>query len=139
MATINNILIPTDFSETATLAKAHGAKMAQLFNAKIFLLHSVETTLYTAGVGEPVMMPDIQDIYKEATEQLNKAAEALKTEYAVAISPIIANGRPAAAIASSLPNTRSPSLRALAPRTRSMPKRSSAAGGVSATGPWSPC
>jgi len=102
MATIKNILIPTDFSETAILAIAHGAKMAQLFKAKIFLLHSVETTLYTAGVGEPVMMPDIQDIYKEATEQLNKTAEALKTEYAIDIAPIIANGRPAAAIASAV-------------------------------------
>lgn len=99
---IKNILIPTDFSETATLAKAHGARMAQLFNAKIFLLHSVETTLYTAGVGEPVLMPDMENIYKEATDQLKKAAEDIKTEYSVEVSTVIASGRPTAAIANAV-------------------------------------
>lgn len=102
MSTIKNILIPTDFSETATLAVAHGAKMAQLFKAKIFLLHSVETTLFTAGIGEPVMMPDIQEIYKEANEELNKVAGDLKSKYGVDVVPIIASGRPAAAISSAV-------------------------------------
>lgn len=102
MAAIKNILIPTDFSETATLAIAHGAKMAQLFNAKIFLLHSVETTLYTAGIGEPVMMPDMQTIYKDANEQLDKVTENLKANYHVEVTPLIANGRPAASIANAV-------------------------------------
>ena len=42
---IKRILIPTDFSETAQLAVAHGAYMAHLFNAKIFLLHAPMNTL----------------------------------------------------------------------------------------------
>lgn len=98
MSTIKNILIPTDFSETATLAVAHGVNMARLFNAKIYLLHSVETTMYTAGVGEPVMMVDLDSIYKNATTQLNKEAEQIKSEYHADVTTIIASGRPATAI-----------------------------------------
>lgn len=102
MSTIKNILIPTDFSETAILAVAHGAKMAHLFNAKIYLLHSVETSLYAAGPGEPILVADTENIFKEADEQLQKQAESIKNEYDVEITTLIANGKPAAAIASAV-------------------------------------
>jgi len=98
MSTIKSILIPTDFSETADLAVAHGAKMAHLFNAKIYLLHSVETTLYAAGPGEPVLMLDAENVYKDGVEELNKQAEEIKENYKVDITPLVVSGKPAAAI-----------------------------------------
>lgn len=98
MSTIKNILIPTDFSETADLAIAQGVKMAHLFKAKIYLLHSVETTLYAAGPGEPVLMLDAENVYKTAVEQLNKQTEEIKKKYDIDITPLIVSGKPAAAI-----------------------------------------
>ena len=98
MSTIKSILIPTDFSETATLAVAHGANMAHLFNAKIYLLHSVETTLFAAGPGEPVLALEGENVYKVAVEQLNKQAEEIKKKYNVDIATLIVSGKPAAAI-----------------------------------------
>lgn len=98
MATIKNILIPTDFSETAALAVAHGTMMAHLFNAKIYLLHSVEAIMYPGGPGEPVMAPDMETIYRDAMEQLRKEAEAIKGKHTVEITTLITSGRPATAI-----------------------------------------
>lgn len=98
MSTIKNILIPTDFSETASLAIAQGARMAHLFKAKIYLLHSVETTLYAAGPGEPVLMLETEDEYKAVAEQLNKLAEEIKATHTIEISTLIINGKPAHAI-----------------------------------------
>ncbi len=98
MSTIKNILIPTDFSETANLAVAHGALMANLFNAKIFLLHSVETTTYTGGPGEPVIIQEAEKIYNMGVEQLKKTAGEITAKYKVEIAAITVSGKPAAAI-----------------------------------------
>lgn len=98
MSTIKSILIPTDFSETATLAVAQGANMAHLFNAKIYLLHSVESTLYAAGPGEPVLALEGENIFKAAGEQLSKQAEEIKAKYTVDVTTLIVSGKPAAAI-----------------------------------------
>lgn len=98
MSTIKNILIPTDFSETAELAVAHGACMAHLFKAKIFLLHSVESTIYTGGPGEPVLIQESEKIYKVAEEELNKIAEDIKAKFDVDITTLMVSGKPAAAI-----------------------------------------
>lgn len=98
MSTIKNILIPTDFSETAVLAIASGVKMAHLFKAKVYLFHAVETTLYAAGPGEPVLMLDAENVFKGATEQLNKQAGEIKKEYDIDITTLVVNGKPASSI-----------------------------------------
>lgn len=98
MATIKNILIPTDFSETADLAVAHGAYMAHLFSAKIFLLHSVETTMYAGGPGEPVLVQEAERMYNLGVEQLARLTKEIKTKYDVEISAITVSGKPAAGI-----------------------------------------
>lgn len=98
MSTIKKILIPTDFSETATLAVAHGAMMAHLFNAQIYLLHSVETSLYAAGPGEPVLMLDAENIYKDAVQELNNQADEIKKDYDVDITTLMVSGKPVVAI-----------------------------------------
>jgi nucleotide-binding universal stress UspA family protein len=102
MSTIKRILIPTDFSETATLALANGAKMAQLFKAKIYLLHSVETTMYASGPGEPVLANNTEKIYKIGADQLAKQAGEIKKKYDVDITTLIVSGKPAAAITSAV-------------------------------------
>jgi Universal stress protein family len=53
---IKRILIPTDFSETAELALSHGVYMANLFTAKIFLLHMEESKVYAGITVEPVLL-----------------------------------------------------------------------------------
>jgi nucleotide-binding universal stress UspA family protein len=98
MASIKNILIPTDFSETANLAVAHGAHMAHLFKAKIYLLHSVETTMYVGGPGEPVLVQEAEKMYNLGVEQLNKVAEEIKQKYDVDLVTLTVSGKPAAAI-----------------------------------------
>jgi len=99
MSTIKNILIPTDFSETANLAVAHGANMAHLFKAKIFLLHAVETTMYTGGPGEPVLVQEAEKIYQMGVEQLKKVAAEITAKYDVEITELTVSGKPAASIA----------------------------------------
>jgi nucleotide-binding universal stress UspA family protein len=99
MLTVKNILIPTDFSETASLAVAHGAHMAHLFSAKIYLLHSVETTIYTGQPGEPVLIQAAETIYKLGVDQLNTVAEEIKKNYNIDIEALTVYGKPATAIA----------------------------------------
>jgi nucleotide-binding universal stress UspA family protein len=99
MLTVKNILIPTDFSETASLAVAHGAHMAHLFKAKVYLLHSVETSTYSGGPGEPVLMQAAETIYNLGVDQLTKVAEEIKTKYDLDLTTLTVNGKPATAIA----------------------------------------
>ncbi len=99
MATIKNILIPTDFSETANLAVAHGANMAKLFNAKIYLLHAVEANIPIGAPGEPALVIEADNIYNDAVAQLKKIADELTQKYQVEIATIAVNGKPAAAVA----------------------------------------
>lgn len=95
MSTIKNILIPTDFSETANLAVAHGTYMGQLFNAKIYLLHSIQETIHLGTPGEPSIVQDGENL---ALEQLKKAAEEIKKKYEVEITTLVVGGKPAASI-----------------------------------------
>ncbi len=98
MATIKNILIPTDFSETANLAVAHGANMAHLFNAKMFLLHSVEPFTSINAPGEPSLIMEAESMYNDGVAQLKKVAAEITQKYNVDITTITVNGKPAAAI-----------------------------------------
>ena len=47
---INQILIPMDFSETGLLAMEHGAFMARLFKANLYLLHVLELVPFSFSV-----------------------------------------------------------------------------------------
>lgn len=98
---IERILIPTDFSETADLAVAHGAYMAHLFNAKILLLHSIQYPIYAPMPEEPSFMePAIPlELDEEKMEQqLSQAADEIVKKYKVELTTLTLNGRPASAI-----------------------------------------
>lgn len=98
---IERILIPTDFSETAQLAVAHAVHMAHLFNAKIFLFHSVEYSSYpfpdeTSLTPVPVnILPKESEIEK----LLQEAADKIEKKYHVEISAVTLGGKPAKEIA----------------------------------------
>jgi nucleotide-binding universal stress UspA family protein len=97
---IERILIPTDFSETAELAVAHGAYMAQLFNAKIFLLHSIQYPAYALLPEEPTYMQQVIPLDEDKIEQqLNQAADEIVKKYKVELSCLTLSGRPASSIA----------------------------------------
>lgn len=96
---IKRILIPTDFSETAKMAVAHGAYMAKLFNAKIFLLHSIESPVYSGLREEPALAIE-HDTGHETTEQkLNNLADEIVTKYRIELCTVTAGGNPVSGIA----------------------------------------
>jgi nucleotide-binding universal stress UspA family protein len=97
---IERILIPTDFSETAELAVAHGAYMARLFNAKIFLLHVIESNVYASMAGEPVYLIDVNTEAQEAPEEkLYREADEITKKYNVELYALTTAGKPAKGIA----------------------------------------
>lgn len=97
---IERILIPTDFSETAELAVAHGAYMAHLFNAKIFLLHSLQYPIYATLPEEPVFLEPVVPLDEKRIEHdLGQAADEIIKKYNVEVSTLTLAGRPASGIA----------------------------------------
>jgi nucleotide-binding universal stress UspA family protein len=62
MVTIKNILVPTDFSESATAAYAYAREMAAIFKSKIILIHVYEPIVFYSEA--PIGMPDLVDIEK---------------------------------------------------------------------------
>lgn len=95
---IKRILIPTDFSETAELAVAHGAYMAHLFKAKIFLLHAVEAEVF-AMLPESALVMEVETPQEFVTEKLNQVASSIVKKYDVELSTITVNGKPSKGIA----------------------------------------
>jgi nucleotide-binding universal stress UspA family protein len=99
MSKINRILIPTDFSETAQLAVAHGANMAKLFNAKIFLLHAVDTGIYMGGQFESVKYKEVtESVFQIADQKLKEVADEIIKKYKADLTPLTVTGKPAHAI-----------------------------------------
>jgi len=95
---VKRILIPTDFSETADLAIAHGAYMAHLFKAKIFLLHAVSLPVYAYLPDEPMLIESEIPKENEIEQKLNHLADAIVKKYNIELSTLAVNDKPAKAI-----------------------------------------
>ena len=95
---IERILIPTDFSETAELAVSHGAYMAHLYKAKVYLLHSIHYPVYTFLPDEPVITEQEIPPEKDIEEKLIKTADGIMQKYHVELVTLTATGRPAKGI-----------------------------------------
>jgi len=91
---IKRILIPTDFSETAQLAVAHGAKMSHLFNAKIFLLHVEESRAYAGVPAEPGMV-FLEPMHENSEQKLYKIAGDIIMNYDIELASLTSMGKPA--------------------------------------------
>lgn len=97
---IERILIPTDFSETGLLALEHGAFMARLFKADLYLLHVVEVLEFKYNVYDPGLMMRREDEMEEVVStRLGELAIKVREEYGVPVNTIITGGRTASGIA----------------------------------------
>jgi nucleotide-binding universal stress UspA family protein len=73
MIVLKQILVATDFSESAAVALAYGRDLARTFNARLHVLHAVEDVMlrYSPEVG--FASPDLQkNIEARATRDLDK-------------------------------------------------------------------
>lgn len=71
---MKTIIIPTDFSATATNALHYGMDMAKAVNASLFLLHVYQVPVSYSDA--PIMLMSVDELRKSAEEKL----EALKKE-----------------------------------------------------------
>jgi nucleotide-binding universal stress UspA family protein len=78
MIAIQNILVPTDFSEAADVALAYAGGLAETFGSRIELLHVVATpVLYptvadTSAVTMAQVIADVETSAREALQELGK-------------------------------------------------------------------
>lgn len=70
MITLQNILVPSDFSECSDAAVRYGLELARRFDATLHLLHVVQDPMTMPWAGEGFVVPMI-----EAIEQWQKQAE----------------------------------------------------------------
>ena len=91
---IKNILVPTDFSKTASLAIEHAAFMARLFKADLYLLHTIEIqeTIYTI-YNPAIPVFDLKQIEKISFQQLSTPAKKLKKEHAITVNVLCSRGK----------------------------------------------
>lgn len=74
MIKITNILVPTDFSESAMAAYEYALSIAKTFQAKIYLIHVFEPLVYysEAPLGLPDMITMEQNIQAASQESMKK-------------------------------------------------------------------
>ena len=88
MIALKNIVVATDFSESAAVALAYGRELARTFNARLHLVHMVEDvmTRYSPEVGFAV--PELQ---KNLEEKSRRDLRALITEddRSLSIIPVV--------------------------------------------------
>ncbi|MDX8408730.1 MAG: universal stress protein [Mariprofundales bacterium] len=77
MRPIHHILVPTDFSSSATQALNTGSELAQRFDADLTLLHIVAPQYYLPDMAEP-MMPMMADMTAELVQAANSRLAALE-------------------------------------------------------------
>ena len=96
---IKKILVPIDFSETGLMALDHATYMAQLFKARLFLLHVVEVNEYAYSEYEPeIMFRDANKIDDAMAEKLEKLGAQLSKRHGINVQTLLGNGKPASGI-----------------------------------------
>lgn len=96
---IKRILIPTDFSKTATLALDQAVFLARLCKAELFILHSIEVPDPIYTVNEPIIyVRDTKPVEVEAQKRLDELAESLKKENSITVRTICTLGKAAVEI-----------------------------------------
>jgi nucleotide-binding universal stress UspA family protein len=71
MIALKNILVATDFSDSAAVALAYGRDLARTFNARLHVVHVVEDVLMRYSPEVSFGVPDLQrDLEKSATRDL---------------------------------------------------------------------
>jgi nucleotide-binding universal stress UspA family protein len=96
---IKRILVPTDFSESASHAQNYGVSFALEYKAELILVHVVETlTVGYASDLFPVPMAEVFDeISGYAKTEIAKLAAAIRAKD-VAVREMVVQGKPSAEI-----------------------------------------
>ena len=74
MKTIEKILVPTDFSELSAAATEYAKMFAAKFDAKVYLVHVVDTVPLIGPDGGPSYMTVAHEVDKDATQELKHFA-----------------------------------------------------------------
>lgn len=80
---MKNILVPVDFSDVTERLVETAARMAQAFNAKIWLLHCIDQSPTIASMSEvPMVMPvsesELPEHFRGQFRELSKLADAIR-------------------------------------------------------------
>ena len=99
MIKLKKVLVPTDFSDSASHAYTYGVSFAREYDAQLTILHVVETlALGYASDLFPVPMAEVfQEISGYAKAELAKLAEEAKQK-GVVVTELVAQGKPSAEI-----------------------------------------
>ena len=89
MIALKNILVATDFSESAAVALAYGRDLARTFNARLHLVHLVEDVMmrYSPEVGFAV--PELQKNLEASAERDLAALITEDDRRTLAIVPVV--------------------------------------------------
>jgi nucleotide-binding universal stress UspA family protein len=86
MIVLKNILVATDFSESAAVALAYGRDLARTFNARLHLVHMVEDVMIRYSPEVSFAVPELQ---KNLEERAWRELRALITDDDRAIVPVV--------------------------------------------------
>lgn len=86
MIVLKNILVATDFSESAAVALAYGRDLARTFNARLHLAHLVEDVMMRYGPEVSFAVPELQ---KNLEERSWRDLRALITEDDRNVVPVV--------------------------------------------------
>ena len=88
MIVLKNILVATDFSESAAVALAYGRDLARTFNARLHLVHMVEDVMVRYSPEVSFAVPEMQ---KNMEERAWRDLRALITEddRAFSVVPVV--------------------------------------------------
>ena len=87
------ILVPIDFSQTSMLAIEHGAFMAKLYRADLYLVHVLERSWESFSIVAPEIKVEVPSNLEGLIEQkLNNIANKIRTDYGVSSTIISTTG-----------------------------------------------
>ena len=89
---IRKILIPYDFSETASLSLEHAVFMAKLLKADIVLLHIVETVSFTSAIGHALSGFE-KKIETTSNQKLDEIAKEIHNHSGIEVTVLTEVGR----------------------------------------------
>ncbi len=90
---VRQILVPTDFSETASLAIQHAGFMARLFKAEINLIHIMKPITSAVPLPELTFGADTVKTLQDAIQnRLNEEAANIKSKYGVNVTTFLNMG-----------------------------------------------
>ncbi len=87
------ILIPVDFSETASLAIKHGAFIAEYLKGEVILAHIIKTSVYLDMLIPMLKVENINSVTTIVQEKLEDLATQIRKDYGVKVSTLVSTGK----------------------------------------------